>query len=107
MRQVIHKAITERIAGELGYSGENKQIFVSGSIGPDSHADFPHAVGKNKKILNRIETAQTSYLENDEYAYGELANALHYIQDKWVDDSAVENEATLITDDEEFLESIR
>jgi hypothetical protein len=107
MRRDIHKAIAERIACELGFSEENSRIFVSGLIGPDSHADFPHAVGKNKKILNRIETARISYLENDEYAFGELGNALHYIQDKWVSDSSVENEAALIDNDDLFLESIK
>jgi hypothetical protein len=107
MRQVIHKAIAERIACELGFSKENTQIFVSGSIGPDSHADFPHATGKNKKILNKIETARTLYLERDDYAYGELGNALHYIQDKWVSDTDVENDAALTADDDLFLESIK
>jgi len=107
MRRTIHKVTGEKIACELGFTEENTQIFVDGSIGPDSHADFPHAVGKNKKILNLIEKARTSYLENDEYAYGELANALHYIQDKWVSDSISEEEPDLMVDDSQFLETIK
>jgi hypothetical protein len=107
MRQLIHKTFAERIACDLGFSEENTRIFVSGSIGPDSHADFPHATGKNKKILSKIETARALHLQNDEYAYGELGNALHYIQDKWVSDSAVENELALTPDDDHFLESIK
>jgi hypothetical protein len=107
MHRTIHKIIGEKIACELGFTNQNTQIFVDGSTGPDSHADFPHAVGKNKKILKLIETARTSYLENDEYAYGELANALHYIQDKWVSDSLSEEEPDLMVDDDQFLEAIK
>jgi hypothetical protein len=107
MRRTIHKLIGEKIAFELGFAKENAQIYVDGCIGPDSHADFPHAVGKNKKLLNLIETARTSYMENDEYAYGELGNALHYIQDKWVSDSLSEEEHDLMVDDGQFLEAIK
>jgi hypothetical protein len=107
MRRTIHKVIGEKIACELGFTKKITQIFVDGSIGPNSHADFPHSVGKNKKILKQVETARTSYLENDEYAYGELANALHYIQDKWVSDSLSEEEPDLMVEDDQFLEAIK
>ena len=48
MLRTTHKAIAERIASELGFSEENTKIFISGSTGPDSHGDFPHATGHNK-----------------------------------------------------------
>jgi hypothetical protein len=100
-------AIAEKIAVELGFSEENTEIFVSGSIGPDSHADFPHKTGKDQKILSKIDVARTLFLQNDEYAYGELGNALHYIQDKWVSDESSRGEVALIVSDDLFLESIK
>jgi hypothetical protein len=106
MRQVIHKAIAERIACELGFSKEDTQIFVSGSIGPDSHADFPHATGHDRKIMSKIDTARTLFLQNDEYSYGELANALHYIRDKWTRNPEVESEQVAFLDDDKFLLSV-
>lgn len=102
-----HKLIAEKIAQELHFSTKNTRIFLDGSIGPDSHADFPHATGKDKKILRRIDEARALYFLNDEYAYGELGNALHYIQDKWFDNVPAEDNEIALTDDELFLNSIR
>lgn len=107
MLRTNHKAIAQKIAAELKFSTENTSIFVSGSIGPDSHADFPHATGKDRKILSKIETARTLYLMNDEYSYGELGNALHYIQDKWVNNPPNEQEAIFASDDDDFLKSVK
>jgi hypothetical protein len=107
MLRTTHKAIAERIASELGFSEENTKIFISGSTGPDSHGDFPHATGHNSKILSKIDTARTLFLQNDEYAYGELANALHYIRDKWTHNPEVETEQVVIWDDDQFLKSVK
>jgi hypothetical protein len=106
MLGTTHKAIAERIASELVFSEENTKIFISGSIGPDTHGDFPHATGHNSKILNKIDTARTLFLQNDEYSYGELANALHYIRDKWTHNPEVEIEQVTILDDVHFLKSV-
>jgi hypothetical protein len=106
MLRTTHKAIAERIASELGFSEENTKIFISGSTGPDSHGDFPHATGHNSKILGKIDTARNLFLQNDEYSYGELANALHYIRDKWTHNPEVEIEQVIIFDDEQFLKSV-
>jgi hypothetical protein len=106
MLRTTHKAIAERIASELGFSEENTKIFISGSTGPDSHGDFPHATGHDRKILSKIDTARTLLLQNDEYSYGELANALHYIRDKWTRNPEVETEQVVILDDGQFLKSI-
>jgi hypothetical protein len=106
MLRTTHKAIAERIASELGFSEENTQIFVSGSTGPDSHGDFPHATGHYWKILSKIDTARTLFLQNDEYSYGELANALHYIRDKWTRNPEVESKQVVFLDDDQFLRSV-
>jgi hypothetical protein len=107
MLRTTHKAIAERIASELGFSEENTKIFISGSTGPDSHGDFPHATGHNSKILSKIDMARTLFLQNDEYSYGELANALHYIRDKWTRNIEVETEQVVILDDDQFLKSVK
>jgi hypothetical protein len=106
MLRTTHKAIAERIASELGFSEENTKIFISGSTGPDTHGDFPHATGHNSKILSKIDTARTLFLQNDEYAYGELGNALHYLRDKWTHNPEVETEQVIILDDAQFLKSV-
>jgi hypothetical protein len=67
--------------------------------------NFPHEVGKEKKTLAKIDQARTLYFLNDEYAYGELGNALHYIQDKWVDNASILTEASLF-DDNGLLEHL-
>ncbi len=74
-------------------------------MGPDSHGDFPHQTGKNQKILYKIDTARTLFLQNDDECYGELGNALHYIQDKWTRNDITE-ETTSIVDDNLLLQSI-
>lgn len=107
MLYTTHKIIAQKIAHELGFSEENTEIFVSGAVGPDSHADFPHASGKDKKILSKIDAARDLYFLNDEYAHGEIANALHYIQDKWISDIVFQDEAAIIDDDDLFLTSIK
>jgi hypothetical protein len=107
MLRTTHKAIGERIASELCFSEENTEIFVSGSTGPDSHGDFPHATGHDRKILSKIDTARTLFLQNDEYSYGELANALHYIRDKWTRNPEVESEQVTFLSDEQFLLSVK
>ncbi len=106
MLRTTHKAIAERIASELRFSEENTKIFIDGSTGPDSQGDFPHATGHNKKTLLKIDKARNLFLQNDEYAYGELANALHYIRDKWTHNPEVETEQVLILDDDKFLKSV-
>jgi hypothetical protein len=106
MLRTTHKAIAERIASELGFTEENTKIFISGSTGPDSHGDFPHATGHNSKILSKIDTARTLFLQNDEYSYGELANALHYIRDKWTHTPEAETEQVIILDDSQFLKFV-
>jgi hypothetical protein len=90
----------------LGFSEENARIFVSGSTGPDSHGDFPHAFGKDRKILDKLDEARTLFLLNDEYSYGEVANALHYIRDKWTRTKEGEKEDAVEICDEEFMQSI-
>ena len=49
MLRGTHKAFAEKIALELGFSGLNARVFIDGSLGPDSHGDFPHDYGKNAK----------------------------------------------------------
>jgi len=107
MLRSTHKIIADKIAGCLGFSTQNAYIFVDGTLGPDTHGDFPHKTGKNSKILQKIDEARQLFFLNDEYAYGELGNALHYIQDKWVDDVKIANETNLTTDDKEFAEKIK
>ncbi|HEX9260998.1 MAG TPA: hypothetical protein VF893_00545 [Candidatus Bathyarchaeia archaeon] len=107
MLRSTHKVIAERIAVKLGFSQGNTQIFVDGSTGPDSHCDFPHQTGKDKKILSKIDTARTLFLQNDEYSYGELANALHYIRDKWTRNQEDEKARVPVIDDEHFLQSVK
>jgi hypothetical protein len=102
-----HKAIGERIAAELGFSEENARIFVEGSTGPDSHGDFPHHVGKDRKILGKLDEARTLFLLKDEYSYGEVANALHYVRDKWTRTKEGEEEGTVGMRDEEFMQSVQ
>jgi hypothetical protein len=106
MLRSTHKIIAEKIAEYLGFSAHNSYIFVDGTLGPDTHGDFPHKTGKNRKILQKIDEARQLFFLNDEYAYGELGNALHYIQDKWVDDVKIGNETNLTTDDNAFTEEI-
>jgi hypothetical protein len=103
--RVTHKLIGEKIAAELKLSEEDTQLLVSGLLGPDSHVDFPHQTGKDKKILDKIETARELFLINDDECYGELGNALHYIQDKLVHDTNAEQVATLV-EDMQFVEAI-
>ena len=107
MLRSTHKAIGQRVAAELGFSEEDARIFVDGSTGPDSHGDFPHAVGKDRKILSKLDEARTLFLLNDEYAYGEVANALHYIRDKWVRTDKVKEEEAVVMNDEEFKQSVQ
>jgi hypothetical protein len=112
----IHKEIAEKIGAELNLSEAKLELLTMGSIGPDSWGNFPHQIGKNRQILYKIDTARTLYLENDEDCYSELGNALHYIQDKWVlptqttdDPVQIESDnhnATIIVDDEIFMESL-
>jgi hypothetical protein len=84
MNRSLHKLIGLMIAQELKFSVENTAIFVEGCLGPDSHGDFPHEGGKDKRILSLINEARDLYFLNDEFAFGKLGNALHYIEDKWV-----------------------
>ena len=107
MLRSTHKIIAEKIAVYLGFSTQNSYIFVDGTLGPDTHGDFPHKTGKNSKILQKIDESRQLFFLNDEYAYGELGNALHYIQDKWVDDDKIANETNLTTDDTAFIEKIK
>ena len=106
MLRSTHKAIGERITAELGLSEENARIFIEGSTGPDSHADFPHAVRKERKILAKLDEARTLFLLNDEYSYGEVANALHYIRDKWTRTREGERENAVEMNDQEFMRSV-
>ena len=105
MLRSTHKTIAEKIASELKLSEKGTQLFTSGSLGPDSHGDFPHQIGKYKKILHRIDTARTLFLMNDDECYGMIGNALHYIQDKWTRNTPTE-ETTLTFDDNLFLQFI-
>ncbi len=106
MLRIFHKAISEKIAYELKLSEKNAQIFVDGSLGPDTHGDFPHQTGKEKKIMYKIEIARTRFHENDDECYGQLGNALHYIQDKWCNNQALDEKSVTILDDKSFLQSI-
>ena len=106
MLQSTHKAIGQRIAAELGFSKENARIFIDGSTDPDSHGDFPHHVGKDRKILGKLDEARTLFLLKDEYSYGEVANALHYVRDKWTRTKEGEEEGTVAMHDEEFMQSV-
>ena len=107
MLRSTHKIIAEKIASQLGFSAETTHIFIDGTLGPDTHGDFPHKTGKNSKILQKIDEARQLVFLNDEYAYGELGNALHYVQDKWMDDVKIEKETNPIADDKSFLEKIK
>ena len=106
MLRSIHKIIAEKISTTLGFSIHDAYIFVDGTLGPDTHGDFPHKIGKNRKILYKLDEARQLFFFRDEYAYGELGNALHYIQDKWVDDVTILNETPLITEDSALIEKI-
>jgi hypothetical protein len=107
MLRSTHKIIAEKIADQLGFSAETANIFVDGTLGPDTHGDFPHKKGKNSTILQKIDEARQLFFLNDEYAYGELGNGLHYIQDRWVDDIKIETETNLIADDNAFTKKIK
>lgn len=98
MLRDTHKAFAEKIAKELGFSEDNTWIFVDGSMGPDTHGDFPHDKGKSSKLLSKLDEARELYHFNDEYAYGELGNAIHYLQDRWVGNSKSENQLEIIDD---------
>jgi hypothetical protein len=100
-----HKTIAEKIAPELKLSEKNTQLLISGSVGPDTHCDFPHQTGKEQKILYKIDTARTLFLQNDDECYGNLGNALHYIQDKWTRNTASQETISII-DDNLLLQSI-
>ncbi len=76
-------------------------------MGPDSHGDFPHDVGKERKILSKLDEARTLFLFKDEFSYGEVANALHYIRDKWSRTREDEEEGILVMSDEEFMQSVQ
>jgi len=101
---INHKIIGEKIAAELKFSPEATKLFLSGITGPDSHGDFPHFKGKDGKILYSIDEARTLFLENDDYCYCELGNALHYIQDKWSNEQT--NERFVKISDELLLKQI-
>ena len=105
MLRATHKIIGEKIAAELRLSEKNTWSFVSGSLGPDSHGDFPHQMRKDRKTLAKIENARTLFLIEDDECYGEIGNALHYIQDKWVHDTKLE-ETVSIVEDSLFLQAI-
>jgi len=96
---INHRIMAEKIAAELDLSPADTQSLVSGSLGPDSHADFPHATGKDGKILYNLDNARALFLENDDYCYGELGNALHYIQDKWSNNNEAEKTVALVSDE--------
>ncbi len=106
MLRVTHKVIAERIAAELQLPKSATQLLIEGSVGPDSHANFPHATGKNGIILQKIGKARTFFLENYDECYGELGNALHYIQDKWVSEQTKDEESVVFLDDEIFQRSV-
>jgi len=106
MLRSTHKIIAEKIAASLGFSTRDAYIFVDGTLGPDTHGDFPHKTGKNSKILHKLDEARQLFFLNDEYAYGELGNALHYIQDKWVDNVNFADETSLAVDDRALTEKI-
>jgi hypothetical protein len=100
----MHKTIGNKICRELGLNEKNSFIFVDGCIGPDSHCDFPHDLTKQKKALSKIDKARSLHFLNDEYAYGEIGNALHYIQDIWVNqNNSTEND---LLNDDRLLELI-
>lgn len=106
MLRNYHKIIAETIADQLNFSPETTSIFIDGMLGPDTHGDFPHKTGKNRKILQKIGEARQLFFLNDDCAFGELGNGLHYIQDRWVDDIKIETETNLITDDKAFTGKI-
>ncbi len=107
MLRITHKIIAEKIASNLSFSPQNSNIFVDGVLGPDTHGDFPHKTGKDSKILQKISEARQIFFLNDDCSYGELGTALHYIQDKWVDDFKFVNQTNLpIDDDSVFTEKI-
>jgi len=96
---ITHRAIAEKIAKELGLSQKDTSLLVSGVLGPDTHADFPHATGKDGKILYHLDNARALFLENDDNCYSELGNVLHYIQDKWCSTSETEKKVSIISDE--------
>lgn len=107
MLRETHRIIAEKIADQLNFTSQNRCIYIDGILGPDTHGDFPHNKGRNQKILQLIDEARELYFLNDEYAYGKIANALHYIQDKWVDDTKTQTQAKFIDNDIQLEEIIK
>ncbi len=102
----IHRTLAERIGAELKLPEEELGIFIDGSVGPDSWGNFPHEKGKDRSILSKIDAARNLFLLNDIYCYGELGNALHYLQDKWTHQITAVDKIELIEDDTLFPQTI-
>jgi len=78
-----HRRIAKKIARELNLGERETFLLESGSVNPDSWANFPHHYGKEAEIIRYILGARQLFLEGDDECYHRLGIALHYIQDRW------------------------
>jgi len=83
MLEATHRRIAREIAKTLGLSDREANLLETGSVGPDSWADFPHHKGKEREIAKSILEARRLYIQDDDECFACLGNALHYIADKW------------------------
>jgi len=78
-----HRRIAQQIAKELHLSNREAGLLETGSINPDSWANFPHHHGKEFEIIKNILEARQLFLQGDDECYHRLGIALHYIEDRW------------------------
>jgi len=83
MLEATHRRIAKEIAKALKLSEREANLLESGSVNPDSWANFPHHKGKNFETAENILKARELYLQDDDECYHALGIALHYIEDKW------------------------
>jgi len=78
-----HRKIAQKIAKELNLREREASLLETGSVNPDSWANFPHHHGKEAEIVRHILDARRLFLHGDDECYFRLGIALHYIQDRW------------------------
>ena len=83
MLEETHRKIAQKIAKELNLREREASLLETGSVNPDSWANFPHHHGKEAEIVRHILDARRLFLHGDDECYFRLGIALHYIQDRW------------------------
>jgi hypothetical protein len=83
MLGVTHQRIVRKIAELLKLDARECALFETGSVHPDSWANFPHHKNKRNETVQNVLSSRKLFLENDDECYFKLGVALHYVQDRW------------------------